>query len=236
MPEIKDLKPKPSRTVNDTTLNRAKVCPRFCSFPFPMAKRKVTLVTIDEDDVNDGSGSDDSREDYKPRTGVERLHHVPNEAISMGSSGRVRSTFTTAAVPASPSKKTRTILNPDFDPPAVDFSSLEEQVGSWEQDFSEFDAEYGVGLQPQGPRALRDSVSAPAHYHKIKSPMFCRIIPMKDGYASIARTFSTRSSALMVAANTSTSINVHRMDAMRQMSGIGAGTVCTHACTAQNVL
>ncbi|KAJ7839774.1 hypothetical protein B0H13DRAFT_2417357 [Mycena leptocephala] len=167
-----------------------------------MAKRKVTLVTIDEDDVNDGSGSDDSREDYKPRTGVERLHHIPNEAISMGSSGRVRSTFTTAAVPASPSKKTRTILNPDLDPPAVDFSSLEEQVSGWEQEFSEFDAEYGAGLQ-QGPRALRDSDN-----------------PNEQWVRLDRETFWMRSSASMVAANISTRTNVHGMDAMRRMSGM----------------
>ncbi|KAJ7886289.1 hypothetical protein B0H13DRAFT_2342938 [Mycena leptocephala] len=145
-----------------------------------MAKRKVALVTIDEDDVNDGSGSDDSREDYKPRTGVERLHHVPNEAIYMGSSGRVRSTFTTAAVPASPSKKTRTILNPDLDPPAVDFSSLGEQVSGWEQEFSEFDAEYGAGLQ-QGPRALRDSDNPNEQWVRLDRENFLDEIIRLDG-------------------------------------------------------
>ncbi|KAJ6536254.1 hypothetical protein B0H19DRAFT_1317890 [Mycena capillaripes] len=112
-----------------------------------MTKRKVFL---DEDDLNDGSDSDDSQEGYQTRTGVERLHHIPDESTSFGSDGRIRTTFTTVPTPASPAKKSRVTLNPDLPPPPEPTNTTE----SWEH--SEFDAEYGAGIQ-KGPRALRGS-------------------------------------------------------------------------------
>ncbi|KAJ7880130.1 hypothetical protein B0H13DRAFT_2542393 [Mycena leptocephala] len=78
-----------------------------------MPKRKLTT---DDDDLNDGSDSDDSFEDYAPRAG--------DSAFTISSTN--------------PFQLHRTVT-PD-----------------WMEDFSEFDAEYGPGLQ-QGPRDLRSS-------------------------------------------------------------------------------
>lgn len=117
------------------------------------AKRKAR-VSVQEDDVNDGSGSDISDEDYIPRAGVQRLHHIHDETISATSRGRIRATVARHAIPASPSKKSEAVLNPDL-PPSDD---PEPALRSWEPEYSEFDAEYGPGLQ-SGPRDLRGSVS-----------------------------------------------------------------------------
>lgn len=51
-----------------------------------MTKRKVTYVAEDED-FNDGSDSDDSDTGYVPRVGVDRIHHVPEESISVAVDG-----------------------------------------------------------------------------------------------------------------------------------------------------
>ncbi|KAJ7906822.1 hypothetical protein B0H13DRAFT_1880221 [Mycena leptocephala] len=112
-----------------------------------MAKCK-TLASID-----DGIGSDDSHENYAPRQGFERIEHVPNQAISVAQDGRIRSTFSTVPIPASPSKKKPpAVLNLDVAPPQ-EFGSE-----SWQPDtdFAAFDAEYGPGLE-QGPRKARPS-------------------------------------------------------------------------------
>jgi hypothetical protein len=116
-----------------------------------MPKRKLTT---DDDDLNDGSDSDDSFEDYAPRAGGQRVHHIVDESISITQDGHVRSTFTTVETPASPAKKSKVTLNPEIAPTPVPSSTRPD----WMEDFSEFDAEYGPGLQ-QGPRDLRSSVS-----------------------------------------------------------------------------
>ncbi|KAJ6462254.1 hypothetical protein C8R47DRAFT_1225566 [Mycena vitilis] len=113
-----------------------------------MAKRK-NLDTGDYD-VNDGSGSDDGAEGYTPRTRVPRVQRVPNETISVAPDGGLRSKFTTVPTPASPAKKDR---RPRERPPVPPPQFAPQ---GWQEDFSEFDAEYGPGLQ-QGPRDLRAS-------------------------------------------------------------------------------
>jgi hypothetical protein len=123
-----------------------------------MAKRKATLVSIDDDDLEDGSGSDNSSENYLPRPGFERVEHIPDEAISVARDGRIRSMFSTVPIPASPSKKKNPIvLNPDLAQPERD----SEMSQGWQpdSDFAAFDAEYGTGLD-KGPRQARSSVSA----------------------------------------------------------------------------
>ncbi|KAJ7044257.1 hypothetical protein C8F04DRAFT_1250200 [Mycena alexandri] len=114
-------------------------------------KRKLTIV--DDDDLNDGSDSDHSVEGYAPRSGGHRIHYVPDETISVAKDGRILASFSTVPTPASPSKKTRGLLNPDIVPPEPE----PEAPANWQQDFSEFDSEYGPGLQNTGPRALRSS-------------------------------------------------------------------------------
>jgi hypothetical protein len=115
-----------------------------------MAKRKVLYV--EEDDLNDGSDSDDSQEGYLPRTRGQRVHYIPAETITMGSHG-VRSTMSSIPTPASPAKKSKVTLKPDV--PAAPAFSFDD----WEADYAEFDAEFGPGMQTTGPRKLRESVS-----------------------------------------------------------------------------
>jgi hypothetical protein len=110
-------------------------------------RKKATSFRIYDDDLNDGSGSDDAATGYTMRAATQqtqRVHHLPEETISVGTNGRLLSTFTQLAVPASPSKRARTVVNLDnpLSPPEPAPS-----YGSWIEDFSEFDAEYGPGLQ-----------------------------------------------------------------------------------------
>jgi hypothetical protein len=116
-----------------------------------MPKRKLTT---DDEDLNDGSDSDDSLEEYIPRAGGRRVHHIVDESISISQDGRVRSTLNTVETPASPAKKSKVTLNPEVAPVPMQPSTTPD----WMEDFSEFDAEYGPGLQ-SGPRDLRSSVS-----------------------------------------------------------------------------
>jgi hypothetical protein len=115
-----------------------------------MAKRKALYV--EEDDLNDGSDSDDSQEGYLPRTRGQRVHYIPAETITMGSRG-VRSTMSSIPTPASPAKKSKSTLKPDV--PTAPASSFDD----WEAEYAEFDAEFGPGMQTTGPRKLRESVS-----------------------------------------------------------------------------
>jgi hypothetical protein len=118
-------------------------------------RKKASSSRIYEDDLNDGSGSDDAATGYTLRAATqltERVHHIPEETISVAADGCLLSTFTQLAVPASPSKRAQAALNPDNPP------SPPEPIPSWMEDFSEFDAEYGPGLQ-SGPWELRASVS-----------------------------------------------------------------------------
>ncbi|KAJ6617325.1 hypothetical protein B0H10DRAFT_1948407 [Mycena sp. CBHHK59/15] len=110
-----------------------------------MPKHKATVVSIEDD----GSGSDDSQEDYAPRRGFHCVDHIPDETISRANDGRIRSMLTMVPIPASPSKKSQAVLNPDLDPPPEPASHE-----GWQEDFSEFDTEYGPGLQ-EGPREPR---------------------------------------------------------------------------------
>jgi hypothetical protein len=156
-----------------------------------MPKRKAKAHILD-DDINDGSGSDDEQADYLPRIATQqrqaqRMHVVPDEAISVSPSGQLRSTVTKLVVPASPSKKTLTPLNSDIAPPPDPEPELSNE--SWAADFSEFDAEYGPGLE-RGPRELRGSVRwlSRASFSGVDLH-FDRTIPMSSGRAWIVRPF-----------------------------------------------
>lgn len=116
-----------------------------------MPKRKALYVK--EDDLNDGSDSDDSQEGYLPRERGQRVHYIAAETITTGTRG-VRSTMSSVPTPASPAKKSRITLKPDI--PAAPAFPLDD----WEADYAEFDAEFGPGMQPTGPHKLRESVSA----------------------------------------------------------------------------
>lgn len=121
-----------------------------------MSKRR-RFQDISEYDINDGSESDDSNDEYTPRPGLERMHNVASESLSTSHDGRILSTLTSIPTPASPSKESQVLLNPDVAPlPEQPHPSAE--IPS--QNFDEFDAEYGPGIE-KGPRLLRDSVRQP---------------------------------------------------------------------------
>ncbi|KAJ6609627.1 hypothetical protein B0H10DRAFT_2297035 [Mycena sp. CBHHK59/15] len=110
------------------------------------------MFSIDEDDFEDDS--DDPREDHAPRHSLQRVEFIPDETISVARDGRIRLTLTQIEGPASPSKKSQVpgVLNPDMPP----LPALQSSHEGWEENFSEFDAEYGPGFQ-QGPREPRSS-------------------------------------------------------------------------------
>ncbi|KAJ7823221.1 hypothetical protein B0H14DRAFT_3470200 [Mycena olivaceomarginata] len=137
-----------------------------------MAKRKVLYV--EEDDLNDGSDSDDSQEGYLPRTRGRRVHYIPAETITMGSRG-VRSTMSSIPTPASPAKKTKVTLKPDV--PAAPAFSFDD----WEADYAEFDAEFGPGMQTTGPRKLRESDDPHGQWARLDREDFLDEVLRHDG-------------------------------------------------------
>jgi hypothetical protein len=141
-----------------------------------MSKRKAFYA--EEDDLNDGSDSDDSQDGYVPRARARRVHYIPEERITVASDRRLNSTMSSIPTPASPAKKSRVTLKPDV-PAGPAFSPQE-----WEADFAEFDAEFGPGMQTSGPRKLRDSVSvaSPSLGLDVRLiPAFFRMILMVNG-------------------------------------------------------
>ncbi|KAJ7212388.1 hypothetical protein B0H12DRAFT_1079444 [Mycena haematopus] len=116
-------------------------------------KRKARFA-VDDEDLNEGSDSDDSDNGYVPRQNVERIHLIPDEAISISSDGRYRSSRSLVPTPASPAKKSQVTLNRDAAPP--DALPQESLRHDWEAEYSEFDAEYGPGMVPPS-REQRDS-------------------------------------------------------------------------------
>ncbi|KAJ6483545.1 hypothetical protein C8R47DRAFT_1217624 [Mycena vitilis] len=136
------------------------------------AKRKAFVVEIDDEDINDGSDSDDGIEGYVARDRVPRIHHIPDETISVGKNGTLRSTFTTVPTPASPAKKTRLPAERPPSPPLL--------PENWAQEYSEFDAEYGVGLQ-KGPRDLRDSDAPHEQWARLKREIYLDELLRLDG-------------------------------------------------------
>jgi hypothetical protein len=121
-----------------------------------MAPPKRKNLHADEDNLNDGSDSDDSADGYLPRQRVERVHFVLDESITIAATGQTRSTKSTVPTPASPAKKSRVTLNTDARPPSPS-PPPEDLRTDWQADFSEFDAEYGPGLEKPS-RDLRASV------------------------------------------------------------------------------
>ena len=114
----------------------------------------------DSESDESSDGSDDADESYLPRAGAEQIHLVHDERISVTSAGSIQSRLTQVSVPASPQKKLQVsgLLNPDIPSfETTDFSFQDQEP--WQEDCTEFDAEYGPGLQKKGPRELRDSVS-----------------------------------------------------------------------------
>ena len=51
-----------------------------------MSKRR-RFQDISEYDINDGSESDDSNDEYTPRPGLERMHNVASESLSTSRDG-----------------------------------------------------------------------------------------------------------------------------------------------------
>jgi hypothetical protein len=107
-------------------------------------------VFIEDEDVNDGSDSDQSQDGYAPHARGQRVEQVQHQAIRISFTGRVTSSVNTIAAPASPSKRSQ-IPRPPFRPPP------DKLRVDWESEYAEFDAEYGPGLE-QDPQELRDSV------------------------------------------------------------------------------
>ncbi|KAJ7726031.1 hypothetical protein B0H14DRAFT_2641205 [Mycena olivaceomarginata] len=75
-----------------------------------MAKHKALYV--EEDDLNDGSDSNDSQEGYLPRERGQHIHYIAVETITTGTH-RVHSTMSSVPTPASPAKKSRITLKPE---------------------------------------------------------------------------------------------------------------------------
>ncbi|KAJ7653994.1 hypothetical protein DFH06DRAFT_1330093 [Mycena polygramma] len=120
-----------------------------------MSKRKATVVEVEDEDFNDGSNSEDE-ETYVPlpRHAADRVHFVPDESFTFTEDGRLRSTMNSVPTPASPPKKSKAALNPNVAPTPQPQAGLQD----WETDFSEFDADYGIGIQKaaRDPRASDD--------------------------------------------------------------------------------
>jgi hypothetical protein len=125
-----------------------------------MARGSKRKVLADEDDLNDGSYSDDSAEGYVLPPTVNRVNYIPHQSVTVTAAGRARTTKSLIATPASPTKKIpggpKTSRAPPPPPPPTSAAAASQD---WDGDFADFDNEYGLGLQ-KPPRALRDSVSA----------------------------------------------------------------------------
>ncbi|KAJ7301763.1 hypothetical protein DFH08DRAFT_978448 [Mycena albidolilacea] len=137
-----------------------------------MAKRKALYV--EEDDLNDGSNSDDSQEGYLPRERGQRIHYIAAETITTGTRG-VRSTMSSVPMPASPAKKSRITLKPDV--PAAPAFPLDD----WEADYAEFDTEFGPGMQPTGPHKLRESDNPHGQWARLNHEDFLDKVLWHDG-------------------------------------------------------
>ncbi|KAJ6515210.1 hypothetical protein C8R45DRAFT_1086424 [Mycena sanguinolenta] len=146
-----------------------------------MSKRKQ-LVSVDEDDFNDGSDSDDSAVGYAPRSSAPRMHSVPDESTTIPTTGRTRTIRSTVPVPASPAKKSKVQLNAAIAPAMA--VNLEQRV-DWSSEFQEFDAEYGPGIDA-GPRALRDSDDPSGQWAREHREEFLDEILRHDGRGDYA--------------------------------------------------
>ncbi|KAJ7793029.1 hypothetical protein B0H14DRAFT_3498562 [Mycena olivaceomarginata] len=144
-----------------------------------MAPPKRKNLHADEDDLNDGSDSDDSADGYLPRQRVERVHFVPDESITIAATGQTRSTKSTVPTPASPAKKSRVTLNTDAHPPSPS-PPPEDLCTDWQADFSEFDAEYGLGLEKPS-RDLRALDNPHAQFAQEDREEFLNELVRQDG-------------------------------------------------------
>ncbi|KAJ7676100.1 hypothetical protein B0H14DRAFT_3537003 [Mycena olivaceomarginata] len=135
----------------------------------------ISLFYAEEDDLNDGSDSDDSQDGYVPRARARQVHYIPEERITVASDGRLNSTMSSIPTPASPAKKSRVTLKPDV-PAGPAFSPQE-----WEADFAEFDAEFGPGMQTSGPRKLRDSDDPHGQWARLDREDFLDELLRHDG-------------------------------------------------------
>ncbi|KAJ7343941.1 hypothetical protein DFH08DRAFT_810478 [Mycena albidolilacea] len=137
-----------------------------------MAKHKALYV--EEDDLNDGSDSDDLQEGYLPHERGQRVHYIAAETITTGTHG-VHSTMSSVPTLASPAKKSRIMLKPDV--PAAPAFPLDD----WEADYTEFDADFGPGMQPTGPRKLRKSDNPHSQWARLDREDFLDEVLRHDG-------------------------------------------------------
>jgi hypothetical protein len=121
-----------------------------------MPPKRKNRVFRDDDDLNDGSGSDDSDVGYMPRQAAPRIHYVQDESTTVTTTGgRIRYNKSTVPTPASPAKKSQHKIQ---EAPPLSQTPNDNVRESWDADFADFDAEYGPGLEKEA-RDLRDSVS-----------------------------------------------------------------------------
>ncbi|KAJ7769741.1 hypothetical protein B0H14DRAFT_3509403 [Mycena olivaceomarginata] len=145
-----------------------------------MARGYKRKVYADEDDLNDGSHSDDSAEGYVPPLPTNRVSYIPHQSVTVMAAGRARSSKSLIATPASPTKKilggpkTSRAPPPQAPDPGPDASQ------DWDGDFADFDAEYGPGLQ-KPPRALRDSDNPHAQWARDDREEFLDELVRHDG-------------------------------------------------------
>ncbi|KAJ7798239.1 hypothetical protein B0H14DRAFT_3492715 [Mycena olivaceomarginata] len=119
-----------------------------------MLPKRKNRVFRDDDDLNDGSGSDDSDVGYMPRQAAPRIHYVQDESTTVTTTGgRIRYNKSTVPTPASPAKKSQHKIQ---EAPPLSQTPNDNVRESWDADFADFDAEYGPGLEKEA-RDLRDS-------------------------------------------------------------------------------
>jgi hypothetical protein len=123
-----------------------------------MARGHKHKVYANEDDLNDGSYSNNSAEGYVPPLTTNHVSYIPHQSVTVIAAGRACSSKSLIATPASLTKKIlggpKTSRAPLPQPPDPEPDTSQD----WDGDFAEFDAEYGPRLQ-KPPRALGDSVS-----------------------------------------------------------------------------
>ncbi|KAK7005562.1 CxC2 domain-containing protein [Favolaschia claudopus] len=121
---------------------------------------------IEDDEINDGSDSDDDEPGYVPRANASRIHYVPDESTSFSTNGNRRTTTSNVATPASPSKKTRISLNQP--------EPVQPSLQDWDADFSEFDAD-------EHPRSLRESDDPHGQWARLDREAFLDELLRLDG-------------------------------------------------------
>jgi hypothetical protein len=155
-----------------------------------MPPKRKTRVFTDDNNLNDGSGSDNSDVGYQPRQAAPRIHYMQDESTTVTTvGGRIRYNKSTMPTPTSPAKKTQQKIREAPTPSQIPDDNMRE---SWDTDFADFDAEYGPGLEKEACD-LRDSVSIVIVLESMctGSKYRRRIIPMDSGPAMTGKSFLT---------------------------------------------